>query len=187
MDLKAALAAYTPFDEREAADKAMMLRCLAVFDDVLTRENPICHFTASNWIVNPDRTKVLMAWHNIYRSWAWTGGHADGESDLMAVARREALEETGAADLKPLVPGIFAIEAVCVDSHVKRGRVVSSHLHLDCCYLWQAREDQDLRGKPDENSGVAWIPMDQIERFSTEPEMWPIYRKLNAKLAAMQS
>ena len=39
-------------------------------------------FTASAWVVNPARNKVLMIYHNIYNSWSWTGGHADGETDL---------------------------------------------------------------------------------------------------------
>ena len=29
--------------------------------------------TASAWVVNPGRTKVLMVYHNIYKSWSWLG------------------------------------------------------------------------------------------------------------------
>ena len=36
-----------------------------------------------------------MVYHNIYDSWSWLGGHADGETDLLAVALREVKEETG--------------------------------------------------------------------------------------------
>ena len=55
----------------------------------------MAHMTASSWIVNEDYTKVLMIYHNIYNSWAWTGGHADGDEDLLHVAVKEAREETG--------------------------------------------------------------------------------------------
>ena len=48
--------------------------------------------TASSVIVHPARTKTLMAFHKIYQSWAWTGGHVDGETDLLHVAMREARE-----------------------------------------------------------------------------------------------
>ena len=82
----------------EVADKEMMLKCIDEYDDVLTRENKLFHFTASNWIVNKEKTKILMIYHNIYQSWAWTGGHADGEDDLQSVAKREAEEETGLKD-----------------------------------------------------------------------------------------
>ena len=93
--LRRTIERYVPWDEREAADRVLMLRAIDELEDPLFRENPIAHFTASAWIVNPPRDRVLMVWHNIYRTWSWTGGHADGESDLLAVAMREAREETG--------------------------------------------------------------------------------------------
>ena len=68
----------------------MLLEYIDTFKDVLTRENRMCHFTASNWIINKQRTKILMAYHNIYKSWAWTGGHADGNENLFEVALKEA-------------------------------------------------------------------------------------------------
>ena len=98
----------------------MMLEYIHTFKDVLTRENRMCHFTASNWIVNKERTKVLMIYHNIYQSWAWTGGHADGENDLLNVAIRELKEETGVKNVKILDNDIFSLEIICVKGHIKR-------------------------------------------------------------------
>lgn len=104
MKLREQLENYMPYNEQEKNDKKLLLEYIDSFDNILTRENELCHFTASNWIVNKERTKVLMAYHNIYKSWAWTGGHADGESDLLNVALREANEETGLNNLKVLSP-----------------------------------------------------------------------------------
>ena len=84
---------YTPYNRQEAADKALMLQFMEGNPDCLTRENLTGHFATSAWVVNPQRTKVLMIYHNIYKSWSWAGGHADGESDLLAVAHREILED----------------------------------------------------------------------------------------------
>ena len=86
MGLKEQIEKYSPYNEQEINDKEMMLKYIDTFEDVLTRDNKMCHFTASNWIVNKERTKVLMIYHNIYKSWAWTGGHADGDEDLLHVA-----------------------------------------------------------------------------------------------------
>ena len=99
---------YTPCNEQETADKEMMIEYMNTFEDTLTRENKVCHFTASSWIVNKERTKVLMIYHNIYDSWAWTGGHADGDPDMLHVALKEAEEETSVKNIKPLNDGKLA-------------------------------------------------------------------------------
>ena len=66
---------------------------------------PTSQFSA--WIVNLDRTKVLMAYHNIYQSWAWLGGHADGNPDVRQVIRKEIEEESGLTDIRFLTDDIF--------------------------------------------------------------------------------
>ena len=71
---------YIPSNEQEEKDKRIILEYLNRTEDSLLRTNEICHVTASGWIVNKDRSKVLMVYHNIYHSWSWTGGHADGDS-----------------------------------------------------------------------------------------------------------
>lgn len=183
MKLVTQLQNYIPYNEQEEADKTLMLQYLTMFEDVFTRENKLCHFTASNWIVNKERTKILMAYHNIYNSWAWTGGHADGEEDLLLVAQKEAKEETGLKELKLLSNGIYAVEILTVNSHKKRGQFVSSHLHLDCCFLWEAKETDEIRVKADENSKIAWIPIEKVLEVTSEEHMKPIYEKLNQKLS----
>ena len=182
INLKKEIESYDPYNEQEENDRKLMLEYIDTFKDVLTRENKMCHFTASNWIVNRERTKVLMVYHNIYKSWAWTGGHADGDSNLLRVALKEAKEETGLENLKVLKNGIFGLQILTVDSHIKRGKFVSSHLHLDCCFLLEADEEDTLKIKEDENSGVKWIDIEKITEITNEQKMKPIYIKLNEKL-----
>ena len=182
MGLKEQIERFVPFNEQEQEDKEMMIEYMNTFKDVLTRENKMCHFTASSWIVNKERTKVLMIYHNIYQSWAWTGGHADGDDNLLHVALKEAKEESGLEHLKVLNDGIYSLEIVTVDCHIKRGKFVPSHLHLDCCYLFEADENEPLKIKEDENSGVKWIDIDKATEITSEPRMVPIYQKLNDKL-----
>ena len=175
MTLMEQLSAYVPYNEQEARDRVLLLECLRREPEVLTRQNPLAHFTASAWIVNPARTRVLMAYHNIYHSWSWLGGHADGESDLLAVALREAREESGIRSARPVLENIFSLEALTVDGHEKRGAYVSSHLHLNVTYLLEA----------DENSGVRWFTLEESETVPSEPWFCArVYRKLNEKLRA---
>lgn len=183
MELREKIEKYVPYNEQEEKDKNTILKYMDAFEDTLTRNNEFGHFTASAWVVNKERTKVLMIYHNIYKSWAWTGGHADGESDLLSVAVREVKEETGVENVKVLDDDIFSLEIVCVNGHVKRGKYVSSHVHLNVTYLLEVDENEMLRIKEDENSGVKWVPIDEVEVSSSE--RWVkenVYRKLNEKL-----
>ena len=172
---------YKPYNEQEENDKKVMLKYIDTFDDVLTRNNEFGHFTASSWVLNKDRTKVLMIYHNIYKSWAWTGGHSDGDSNLLNVAIREVKEETGVKYVKPISDNIFSLEIICVNGHVKRGKYVSSHVHLNVTYLLEADEDEELKIKEDENSGVRWVDIDKAVELSNEAWMKGIYKKLIEK------
>ena len=111
-------------------------------------------------------------------------GHADGGRDLLAVAMREVTEETGLQRLTPVTEGIFSLECLTVDGHEKRGEYVPSHIHMNVTYLLAA-EDDALREKPDENSGVAWFTPEEALAASTEPWMVQrVYRKLADRAAA---
>ena len=137
--------AYTPQNEQEAADQRLILEYIRLFpDNILTRDNEIAHLSSSGFVVNADGTRVLMAHHNIYRVWAWTGGHADGEGDLLSVALREAREETGVEHIRPLSPAIASLDILPVWGHVKRGKWVPSHQHLNVSYLLVADESDAL-------------------------------------------
>lgn len=182
-ELKEKIENYKPYNEQEKQDKKVMLDYINNFDNILTRENEFGHFTASSWVVNNQRTKVLMIYHNIYNSWTWTGGHADGEHDLLGTAVRELKEETGVTNVNVLKPDIFSLENICVNGHVKRGKYVSSHVHLNLTYLLEVDEKETLQIKEDENSGVRWIPIEDIDKYSTEPWMVEkVYKKLKEKL-----
>ena len=129
---------YPPFNEQEEKDKALILGWISNNENAFSRENTVAHITASAWVVNKDRSKVLMVYHNIYNSWSWLGGHADGETDLLSVAIREVKEEAGISNVRPVSEEIFSLESLTVDGHVKKGNYVSSHLHLNITYLLEA-------------------------------------------------
>lgn len=169
---------YIPINEQEKIDKESILKFISLNEDVLLRENKIAHMTSSGFILNKQRTKVLMIHHNIYNTWAWTGGHADGDTDLLQVAIKEAVEETGISSVEPIINEIASIEVLTVNAHIKRGEFVAPHLHLSVSYILQANEDEELSIKEDENSGVMWIDIDKLDKYSNEPYMIYIYQKL---------
>ena len=175
--------AYRPWNAQERQDQALILAFLERNPDAFYRSNLLAHMTASAWVVNPQRSKTLMVYHRLYDSWSWAGGHADGEEDLLAVALREVREETGVQRLRPVTEDIYSLEVLTVDGHEKHGKYVSSHLHLNVTYLFEADPNAPVRPKPDENKAVAWFHRDQVLQKSTEPWFCQrIYSKLMDKV-----
>lgn len=166
--LKENLEKYVPYNEQEEVDKEVMLSYINNFDNVLTRENKYGHFTSSAFVLNKERTKILMAYHKIYDSWAWVGGHSDGDSDLLHVAMKEAKEETGIKNVTPISENLYSLEIIVVNGHEKRGKYVASHVHLNATYLLEADESEEIHIKEDENSGVKWVPINKILEASSE-------------------
>ncbi|MDO5119313.1 MAG: NUDIX hydrolase [Coriobacteriales bacterium] len=191
--LRDELTLFVPTCEQEIHDRALMLAALdaaeakgsAALEALWGRGDP-WHLTASAWVVSRDGCQVLMAYHNLYQSWAWLGGHADGQRDLAAVALREVMEESGLTRVRLGWPHIISCEALTVDGHEKRGKYVSSHLHLNVTYLVEADPAEPVRSKVDENSSVAWMTPEEALARSAEP--WfveRVYPKLIKQAATL--
>ena len=170
---------YKPLNQQEEHDKAQMLQFMRSNDNYLERENQIAHFTASMWTVNKERTKTLMVHHNLYNSWSWIGGHADGMEDLCAVAMKELQEETGVKHARLVSEEVFSLETLTVNGHVRKGVWVPGHLHFNLTFLAEADESEALTVQEEENSGVRWWTFEEALKASTEPWMVEnIYKKL---------
>jgi ADP-ribose pyrophosphatase YjhB (NUDIX family) len=185
-NLIAQIQRYIPVNEQEETDKKTLLEWLNHPEDISVRENLTGHLTASAWVVSPDRKQVLMAYHKLYDSWAWLGGHADGDWNLLRVAEKEAREESGIETVTQVSAEPISLEILTVNGHEKKGRYVPCHLHLNLTYLFEASSEQHLQCKPDENTGVAWLDMDNLGEKCNEP--WfveRIYSKLVNKAKQM--
>lgn len=168
---------YQPVNEQEMRDKAAILHFIETNPDHLERTNAIAHVTSSAIVVNESMTKVLFAFHNIYQSWSWVGGHNDGDEDCLRVSLREAKEETGVQNIRPWSEDIFMIDTIYVKNHIKNGHYVSDHLHLNLTYLLIADEKDELIHKPDENAGVRWFLIEEVTDHISEERMLSVYEK----------
>lgn len=174
---------YKAYNFQELKDKYKIIKFLKENDNAYLRENEKMHMTASSWIINKDKTKVLMIYHNIYDSWSWTGGHCDGDEDLIHVALKEAKEETNIKNVKLVNDNIFSIEILKVNEHIKNGKIVKKHLHANVTYLLEALESDEISAKFDEAKDTKWIKIEDIKREVKEKWMYKhIYKKLIKKL-----
>ena len=124
MDYIQAIKNFEPMNEQEQNDKKLILNFIEKNVDVLYRDNEYAHMTSSGLIFNEKLDKILMVHHNIYDTWSWTGGHADGEADLLKVAIKEAKEETSIENIGVLDENTIAIDILPVVQHVKRGKFI---------------------------------------------------------------
>ncbi len=168
--------------EQEIKDIEMIVKAEEIFEDILTRENEFCHMTASAFVINKSHSKVLCIYHNIYNSWGWIGGHADGNDDLVFVAKKETREETSLKNFKLVQDVPISVENLSVKGHVKKGRYVSSHLHMNITFLFEADEHDEIHILESENSNVAWLEFDELLSKCGEPHMLPIYEKIIGKI-----
>jgi 8-oxo-dGTP pyrophosphatase MutT (NUDIX family) len=170
---------YKSENDQEINDKKIILEYIEKFkNNILTRENKIAHMTSSGLILNKNCDKVLLIHHNIYNTWAWTGGHSDGEENLLETAIKEAMEETGIKNIIPLTEDILSIDILSVWGHIKREKYVSTHLHLNASFVLIADEKEKLEINTEETSGVKWISVNEIDKYSNEPFLIEIYFKL---------
>jgi len=177
---------YIPYNDQEEKDKKLILQQLSA-DNILTRKNHLAHLTVSAWIVSPDYQKVLMAYHNIYQSYAWLGGQLDGNADIVSVIKKEIQEESGLSEFQLIENQLFSLEVLTVDGHVKNGEYVSSHLHLNLTFLCIANPDLPIHIRPSENSQIAWLEVDKINQSVSE--VWfmkHIYQKLIDKVKLLE-
>ena len=174
-----AISAYHPINEQEASDQDLILKYAEDYGQtLLTREIGIAHMTASSIILNEAMDQMLMIHHNIYNTWTWTGGHTDGDEDLYAVALKEAKEETGLKNLHPLSKDIASVDILPVWGHIKRGKYISAHLHLNAAFVFIADPMEILVLNEQETSGLQWVPLEEVAERSQEPQIIEVYEKL---------
>ena len=172
------IGAYQPQEEAEAVSKDEILRQWDSMGDTLLQRPEQGHITVSSIILNPSLDAMLMVYHNIYQSLAWTGGHADGAKNLLQKAAEEAREETGISQLTAVTSAILSLDLLPVKAHHKKGKPVAAHVHYNVAYGFIASDKQPLTVKPDENSQVCWVSLKDWQRQCSEPHMIPVYEKI---------
>lgn len=140
--------------------------------DCLLRTCALGHLTGSAWIVDVSRHRALLTHHRKLDKWLQPGGHADGDSDLLAVALREAREETGLTRLTAVSPEIFDVDRHWIPSHGE----VAGHWHFDLRFLVEADPEEAL-WVSDESHDLMWVELTRIAVLNPEESMLRMVRK----------
>ncbi len=157
---------------REAAMLAEFFPFVAAHPDCLWRTCLEGHLTASAWVVDPARTRVLLTHHRKLNLWIQLGGHADGEADLLAAALREVTEESGLTRVRAVSPEIFD-----VDRHrIPARKAEPEHWHFDVRFLIEADPEEPVVVS-DESHAVAWVPLGEVTRLNAEESVARMVRK----------
>ena len=141
------------------------------------------HITSSAWIVSQESGAVLLTHHRKLERWLQLGGHADGETDVLASALREAEEESGLRDFLP-IPHTGAGEILDLDVHDIPARAPEPfHQHYDIRFLFEVSEAQVIQRQEDESKQVRWFSGDGIEARFEEESLLRMARKASAWLS----
>lgn len=146
------------------------------FEDCFERTQLSGHITASALIVNKQRTHTLLTHHHKLEKWLQLGGHSDGDPDPLNVAMREAEEESGLKDVVPVSNAIFDVDVHTIPARKNE----PEHFHYDIRFLFEADDVQTLFIS-EESKDLAWIPLAEIERYTTEESMLRMIRKVTSQ------
>ena len=164
---------YQPLYQKELIFKEKILELISTCDDCFLRSCRVGHFTASAFLLNKELSHVLLMHHTKLDKWMQLGGHCDGDADILGVAIKEAQEESGIKEIKPLNSEIFDIDIHLIPPSNKD----EAHYHFDIRFLLHAYND-DKVCKNHESKELRWIKKDSTELPSKSDSVTRMFEKI---------
>jgi 8-oxo-dGTP pyrophosphatase MutT (NUDIX family) len=165
---------YRGADSHEELMRVRILEFVRQHQDCFRRTLRVGHVTGSAWVINRERTHTLLVHHKRLGKWLQPGGHAEDESDALAVAVREAEEETGLR-VRPVSTSIFDVDAHAIPERKKE----PAHVHYDIRYMVEADMTQRVVVSP-ESRAVEWVKLSQVAAMNTDESVLRLVRKTRA-------
>ncbi len=164
---------YEPFNATDQAALSTIRDFVRSGPNCFLRSNLTGHLTASAWIVDKDYTSTLLIHHRKLDKWIQCGGHADGETDLLAASLKEAREETGLSSLVAETPSIFDLDVHSIPKH----DYVPEHLHYDVRYLLQADISEALQPNDREAIDLRWFALNEVAKINNNESITRMVQK----------
>ncbi len=163
---------YLPTSNAEQQSKQLMLEFLENNSECFERSCVLGHFTASAFLLNKIGDKFLLLHHTKLNAWLQPGGHCDGNADVLAVAIKEAQEETGIEHIRAIKSDIFDIDIHDIPVYNN----IPEHKHYDIRFLLQVVSDEPIKGNH-ESQDIAWFSKDQLALPTNEPSILRMFDK----------
>ena len=158
--------------DAEITMKNDMLTFIDANEDCFERSLEIGHITGSSWLLNKAGDKALLMHHKKLDKWLQLGGHADGDSDILAVALKEAQEESGITSIEPVMNAIFDIDIQKIPTY----KSIEEHLHYDVRFLLKVTSDEKFQINSESNE-LRWIGKDAEGLLISEPSVARMFDK----------
>ncbi|MCM0649149.1 NUDIX hydrolase [Clostridium swellfunianum] len=155
---------YKPIDTNEIKSKKKILDFICKHDNFANRNNTSGHITGAAWVVNRDRSKVLLTHHIKLDMWLQIGGHVEGEEHVLETALREAREESGLTSLKLISNKVFDTD---VHLFPQKGDF-PAHFHYDIRFLFEADENEKINRQKEESKDMKWIALKDVPIYAKE-------------------
>lgn len=176
-DRQSLIAAFSDYKTAFAEESAFIPRFIDLLQHPRSyhRDHLPGHITGSAWIINNDRSKVLLVKHAVLNKWLQPGGHADGDENVSRVAMREANEETGLTNLTLAASGILDIDIHRIPE--RKDLSFPAHDHYDIRFMFRADESDELKIS-DESTDLRWIGLTELEKYNSEISILRLRSKL---------
>jgi 8-oxo-dGTP pyrophosphatase MutT (NUDIX family) len=152
---------HKPFTPEETQFKQQMIEFVEQNPDCFERSLLIGHVTGSAWILDKSHQFTLLTHHRKLDKWFQTGGHCDGDSDVLNVALKEAQEETGLSDIQIISPNIFDIDI----HEIPERKGIPAHLHFDVRFLFETDMNQAFTVSS-ESTDLAWVALSEVSKLN---------------------
>ena len=169
---------HEPRNDQEAASLRRIEAFVRRHADCFERSLLVGHITGSAWLVNQAGTHVLLTHHRKLDMWLQLGGHADGDADVLAVAMREAREESGIHEIAAVAPEVFDVDVHAIPE--RKG--VPEHDHYDIRFLLTTAGSERTQVS-DESNELRWVAMDELDELDVDASV----RRMRAKWADYRS
>ena len=166
---------YRPFDDGDDAARDRIAAFVRAHADCFERSLLVGHVTGSAWILDRERSRCLLTHHRKLERWLQLGGHADGQSDVLEVALREAREESGLVSVRAVSASIFD----CDVHWIPERKTEPGHHHYDVRFLFEADADEPLVVS-EESKELAWVELGRVASLAGDESVTRMVAKTTA-------